>query len=519
MSTVINTNLASLAAQRNLSAAGTDVQTALERLSSGLRINTAKDDAAGLAISERFTAQIKGLQQAKRNANDGVSLAQTAEGSLGETSKLLQRMRELAVQSANGTNSATDRAALQSEVNQLKSEIDRITTATQFNGQKLLDGTFTNKNFQVGANANETVSINITASNTSTLANNEFETVGSSISAGLTAVKIGDGSTTLDNAVGSTDKSDSTMGTQASQNLTITGSLGSVGSIAVAAGSTAEAIAALANAQTGSTGVQAEAITKGALTVTNAGTVSFTLAGSGSQSISATLSSANDLTALRDAINGASGTTGVTATGTGNTLELLSATGKDIKISNMANTGTANSATVGTVRALKSDGTADGTQTAVNLVQNANDSATYGGTVTFDSNAAFSVTSSKAGDAGAIGGGTADTAQTSSSTLLSTVNVSTETGAQTAIDVIDAALQSVSTQRADLGALQARFDSIISNLTTGVENQSAAQSRIRDADFAQETANLTRAQILQQAGTAVLAQANAAPQNVLALLQ
>lgn len=195
MSTVINTNLASLAAQRNLSAAGTDVQTALERLSSGLRINTAKDDAAGLAISERFTAQIKGLQQAKRNANDGVSLAQTAEGSLGETSKLLQRMRELAVQSANGTNSATDRAALQSEVNQLKSEIDRITTATQFNGQKLLDGTFTNKNFQVGANANETVSINITATNTSTLSNNEFETVGSSISSGLTAVKIG--STTL----------------------------------------------------------------------------------------------------------------------------------------------------------------------------------------------------------------------------------------------------------------------------------------------------------------------------------
>ena len=159
MSTVINTNLASLAAQRNLSAAGSDVQTALERLSSGLRINTAKDDAAGLAISERFTSQIKGLQQAKRNANDGVSLAQTAEGSLGETSALLQRMRELAVQSANGTNSATDRAALQSEVNQLMLEIDRITTATQFNGQKLLDGTFTNKNFQVGANANETVAI------------------------------------------------------------------------------------------------------------------------------------------------------------------------------------------------------------------------------------------------------------------------------------------------------------------------------------------------------------------------
>ena len=188
MSTVINTNLASLAAQRNLANAGSDVQTALERLSSGLRINTAKDDAAGLAISERFTAQVKGLQTAKRKANDGVSLAQTAEGSLGETSKLLQRMRELAVQSANGTNSATDRAALQSEVNQLKSEIDRITTATQFNGQKLLDGTFTNKNFQVGANANETVSINIGATNTSTLSNNEIKALGGAISSGLVAM-------------------------------------------------------------------------------------------------------------------------------------------------------------------------------------------------------------------------------------------------------------------------------------------------------------------------------------------
>jgi flagellin len=436
---------------------------------------------------------------------------------LGETSKLLQRMRELAVQSANGTNSATDRAALQSEVNQLKSEIDRITTATQFNGQKLLDGTFTNKNFQVGANSNETVAINVSATNTSTLANNEFETVGGAISSGLTAVKIG--TAAVDNAVGSTDKATSVMGTQAAQNLTITGTLGSVGSIAVAAGSTAESIATLANAQTGSTGVQATAITKGALTVTNTGTVSFTLAGTGSQAISATLSSASDLTALRDEINGSTGTTGVTATGTGATLELTQASGKDIKITDMASTGTAASATVGTIRALKTDGTTDGTQTAVNLVENANDSGTFGGTVTFDSNGAFSVTSSLAAATGAIGGGTAATAQTSSSTLLSTVNVSTEAGAQTAIDVIDAALQSVSTQRADLGALQARFDSIISNLTTGVENQSAAQSRIRDADFAQETAALTRAQILQQAGTAVLAQANAAPQNVLALLQ
>ena len=516
MSTVINTNLASLAAQRNLAASGADVQTALERLSSGLRINSAKDDAAGLAISERFTSQIKGLQQAKRNANDGVSLAQTVEGSLGETSKLLQRMRELAVQSANGTNSATDRAALQSEVNQLKSEIDRITTATQFNGQKLLDGTFTGKNFQVGANANETVSIDITATNTATLANNEFAAKGGTATVGLVSVK--KNTTTTANGVGSTASNGQVGGAQA-QNLTVTGSLGSKSGIAIAAGSTAEFIADAINDEQGTTGVGATAVTKAALTVQDTGTLSFTLAGSGSQAISATLASTSDLSALRDAINASTGTTGVTATGTGATLTLEQASGKDIKITDMASTVTAASANLGTIRALKADGSTDGTQVAVTLVEGANDSATVAGQVTFDSDSAFSVTSSLASASGAIGGGVADTAQTSTATLLSTVNISTEAGAQTAIKVIDAAIQKVSTQRADLGALQARFDSIISNLTTGVENQSAAQSRIRDADFAVETASLTRAQILQQAGTAVLAQANAAPQNVLALLQ
>ena len=510
MSTVINTNLASLAAQRNLAVSGADVQTALERLSSGLRINSAKDDAAGLAIAERFSSQINGLAQAKRNANDGVSLAQTAEGSLGETSQLLQRMRELAVQSANGTNSATDRAALQSEVNQLKSEVDRITSATQFNGQKLLDGNFTGKNFQVGANSNETVSISIGATNTATLANNTLEAVGGTAEKGLGS------------AVGATLAGANGV---AQQTLTVTGSLGSDSSVDVAAGDTAETVAATVNGVTGTTGVSATAVTKAALTVQDAGTVTFTLSGSSSQSISATLVAVSDLTALRDAINNSSGTTGVTATGTGATLTLTQAAGKDIKIQNLANDGTANDATVGTIRALTSDGTVDTTQVAITLTEttasggSTEDSATISGTVTFQSDTAFSVTSNETKANGAILNSAQNAAATSSATLLSSVNISTEAGAQTAISTIDAAIQKVSTQRAELGALQARFDSIISNLTTGIENQSAAQSRIRDADFATETAALTRAQILQQAGTAVLAQANAAPQNVLALLQ
>lgn len=512
MSTIINTNLASLAAQRNLAVSGADVQTALERLSSGLRINSAKDDAAGLAIAERFSSQINGLSQAKRNANDGVSLAQTAEGSLGETSKLLQRMRELAVQSANGTNSATDRAALQSEVNQLKAEVDRITNATQFNGQKLLDGNFTGKNFQVGANANETVAISISAANTSTLGNNTVEGIGATANAGSGSATRG--TVAGNNAIGA-------------QTLTVTGSLGSANDVTVSANSTAETVASAINTKTGTTGVSATAVTKAALTVQNAGTVTFTLAGSSSQSVSATLVSKNDLTALRDAINESTGTTGVTAVGTGDTLTLTQAAGKDIKISNMASDGTAASATVGSIRALQADGTEDTTQVAINLTEdsgttaaNGNDSVTVAGTITFSSDTAFSVTSNKASSAGSVvGASTASTAVTSSATLLSSVDISSESGAQTAISTIDAAIQKVSTQRAELGALQARFDSIISNLTTGIENQSAAQSRIRDADFATETAALTRAQILQQAGTAVLAQANAAPQNVLALLQ
>ena len=510
MSTVINTNLSSLAAQRNLAQSGSDVQTALERLSSGLRINSAKDDAAGLAISERFTSQIKGLQQAKRNANDGVSLAQTAEGSLGETSKLLQRMRELAVQSANGTNSATDRAALQSEVNQLKSEIDRITAATQFNGQKLLDGSFTGKNFQVGANASETVAISIGAANTSTLANNEFAGKGTTANVGLGAVVAG--TTAGQNGVGAVGN--------AAQTLTVTGSLGSDNSIAVGDAATAEAVATAVNASAGSTGVSATAVTKASMKLDGTGTFSFTLAGSGEQAISATIVNASDLTALRDAINDSTGTTGVTATGTGDTLTITQAAGKDIKVTNVASSAIDTNQNAMKLQGLDADGNTITNQAVVQLVEGVNsDSAPITGTVTFSSDAAFSVASSMSAADGAIASGTANTAQTSTATKLSTVNIATEAGAQTAIRVIDAAIQSVSTSRADLGALQARFDSIISNLTTGVENQSAAQSRIRDADFAVETAALTRAQILQQAGTAVLAQANAAPQNVLALLQ
>lgn len=510
MPQVINTNIASMSAQRALNSSQSDVQTALQRLSSGLRINGAKDDAAGLAISERFSSQIKGLNQAIRNANDGTSLAQTAEGALSETTSLLQRMRELSVQSANATNSATDRAALQSEVDQLKQEITRIANTTEFNGQKLLDGTFTSKAFQVGANANQTISLSVAGAGTSNLARNTLSLKNTSAGDGLGSAKAAD-TAAPDNGV-------------LAQAVTINGSVGSatIANTTFVNATTAETVAAEINKVASSTGVEATAITKASLSVGGAGTVSFTLTGAASATISATVTATNNLTALRDAVNASTGTTGISAEGTGSTLIFTQADGKDIKIGTFATTA---STTTATLKGLDKDGTAITNQT-VTLTEeagsNETDFGTVAGTVEVSSTDAFSLTSDITGANGAIvgtGASTANATNNSSATLLSSVDISTASGSSSAIQVIDAAIAKISSIRADLGALQARFDSITSNLTTSAENQSAAQSRIRDADFAAETAALTRGQILQQAGIAVLAQANAAPQNVLALLQ
>ena len=243
----INTNVASLSAQNQLNKSQELSNQALERLSSGLRINSAKDDAAGLAISERFTSQIKGLNQAIRNANDGISLAQTAEGALGESGNILQRIRELAVQSANATNSASDRKALQSEVNQLKGELERIATTTEFNGLKLLDGTFQAQKFQAGANENQSIAVSIEGARTADLANNTLDAANATLNQGT-------GSTTAANA---TLPAQNTIATQ---NLTISSSLDSQ-VVPITAGDTAEDIAAAINDIGATTGVNATART------------------------------------------------------------------------------------------------------------------------------------------------------------------------------------------------------------------------------------------------------------------
>ncbi|MEI6317517.1 MAG: flagellin hook IN motif-containing protein, partial [Pseudomonadota bacterium] len=327
MSQVINTNSASLNAQRNLSASQSNLSTALQRLSSGLRINSAKDDAAGLAISDRMTSQIRGLDQARRNANDGISLTQTAEGALSQSGEILQRIRELAIQSANATNSASDRQSLNAEVNQLVTEVTRIANATTFNGLKILDGSYQGQQFQVGADANQTIGVSIQGASAKDLSNN-------------TVSGQGTGAGGLGGAAAAANAAPAGNGV-AAQTVTVSGSNGSA-SVTVAANDQASTIAAAVNAQSGSTGVNARASTSATLAVANVGNVSFSLNGGGTATtINATIPTGGNLGTVVTAINQVSGRTGVTATlnAAGTALTFAQADGKDIVVENFTNSG------------------------------------------------------------------------------------------------------------------------------------------------------------------------------------
>jgi flagellin len=393
MALTVNTNVASLTSQRNLGGSQDLLKTSLERLSTGLRINSAKDDAAGLAISERFTSQIKGLNQGVRNANDGISLAQTAEGALGEVTNNLQRIRELAVQASNATNTATDRAALQNEVSALVSEIDRVAQQTSFNGTKLLNGGFTGAVFQIGANAGDSITVDSIANATAASLGSEtykYISGGDWDAAGrLTAATY----------------------TATTGSIVLSGTFGSV----------------------------------------NLGT--FAAASSAAERAGQMVAKINDKT----------GQTGVYAF-----------------------------ITSGGVLALQGDKTVAG---------------------------AFKAVTSGADVTKATAGLSAATAKTGSVSGVSSLSVGTYSSSQVAVSLVDDALNTINTTRATLGAIQSRFESAVSSQQTTSENLSASRSRIQDADFASETANLAKAQILQQSGIAMLAQANAIPQNVLALLQ
>jgi flagellin len=432
MSQVINTNIASLNAQRNLTSSQGDLQTSLQRLSSGLRINSAKDDAAGLAISERFSAQIRGQQQAQRNANDGISLAQTAEGALTEIGNLMQRARELAVQAANDSNSASDRAALNEEVQQAISEVARIANATQFNNQSVLDGSLSNLLFQVGANQGQVIGV--------------------------------DG----------VDARASQLGAQVAESAFVSpdqlGNIEGFADITIAVGDTTISIQETLDGNLGDAAAQLEEIDNFD-DLARAINQAIRLAESGNafdddgDAIDADDLSGADIAAL-----------GLSAA---------------VSVDNEGGRGL-------TIRgAFGSEFTVDGGETT-GLDDDDNDEV-----VLFDAD----------GDAGDIGSGEA-----TARNLADDVNVLTRQSATLTIGIIDGALDQVNGLRADFGAVQNRFESTVSNLGISAENLSASRSRILDADFAAETAALTRAQILQQAGTSVLSQANAVPQNVLALL-
>jgi len=498
MAQIINTNMASLNAQRNLTTSQNALATSLQRLSSGLRINSAKDDAAGLAISSRMTSQINGLNQAARNANDGISLAQTAEGALSQIQDNLQRMRELSVQSANGSNSASDRASLQSEVAQLQAEITRVASTTAFNGNYLLDGSLSNAIFQVGANANESISVAVANANASAIGSNALTNTGTlSNATAATAAKVAN--TVL-----------------ATETLTISGSTGTA-TVTPTAGQTGNSLATAINAQTATTNVTAKAASEAVLnTLSLPGTLSFSLYGSNTTAVNISnvqISSTGDLSNLAAAINNYTGTTGIAATASGGSVTLTSSAGYDISLADVLNSagGTINvqgqdaftHATSGAAVSLQ----ATGTVTSL-------DSTTVGATLNFSSSSAYTVTSAAAGGLFA-----AATANSSTLSSVAVINIGSQTGATSALDVIDAAIGTITSQRATLGAMQNRFQSVVTNLMTTAENLTASRSRIQDTDFAAETAQLTRGQILQQAGTAMLAQANALPNGVLALLR
>lgn len=478
MASVINTNTASLNAQRNLSTSQSALSTSLQRLSSGLRINSAKDDAAGLAISERFTSQIRGLDQAKRNANDGVSLLQTAEGSLQSTGDILQRVRELSVQSANATNSAGDRKAIQAEVGQLLSEADRISQTSEFNGMKLLDGSFGSASFQVGANAGQTIQATTANFRTNNYGNNQ------SSAAPPATVTTG------------TAYAGGTFEIQGLKSATVTATTTD----------TAQTLAASINGKTADTGVTATAKTEEAVKFTASGVYSLAVTSDNATASNVTftvgLNNASGLASAVSAFNDVSSTTGVTAklNDAKDGLVLTNVAGNNISLKNNSAASTFTAASVG----------ADGAATAAATVATGGTAVSMG-YISMNSDKGFSLGTVTAGNGVAAGPATLN--------AVSSIDVSTVDGSNKALKILDSALASVNSQRATFGALQSRFETAVSNLESTSENLSASRSRIQDTDFASETAKLTRGQILQQAGTAMLAQANSLPNGVLSLLR
>jgi flagellin len=579
MGLVVNTNIASINAQRQLSSSGADLDQASERLASGKRINSAADDAAGLAIANRQTSQIRGLDQAIRNANDGISLIQTAEGALDATSNILQRVRELSVQSANGIYSDNDRATLDAEVKQLTSELDRIAESTAFNGQKILDGSLGTLTLQVGSEAGDTIGIDVQGFSSSALGGSGGDIVGAD-SGGLSSFTpldaTGSGTTF---AINDTDISDLSGATTTNELVaTINADLDGKGVEA----------SVIATAEASSVGTGKLVAGTSALTISvvdgNGDAQSYVI--SDTQSIDELVAKINDTTTVSASLNdegrlvlnqegvlsiaatdsSATDTSGFVGTVTGNFALSFSDTsgsnvgikieGGDAAANVLLNTAGLNPTDdFGTLQGVVTTGFAtainegdvliNGVEVGaigaganagargVDLIEAINNISDQTGVIAAQGSlgAGSLALRSVSGDPISISGGNEEAlADVVAATGLKTQNdvagagsvasidISTQSGATKAIDIVDSALEQINSQRADLGAINNRLDFTVSNLSNVVENTSAARSRIMDADFASETAELSRAQVLQQASQAILAQANARPQQVLSLL-
>ena len=567
MALVINTNVSSLTAQRALAESSEELKTAMERLSTGSKINSAADDAAGLAMTQRMTAQVRGLAMAVKNANDGQALTQSIEGALGEVSDMLQRMRELALQAANGTNSSADRTFLQSEVNLLIQEISRVAASTRYNGELILDGTFLNKALQVGIEEGENIIFSVES---------------------VAAENVG-AHTLIGNGVGARAASATPLAnpTTESDDIEIFGFLGTK-STAASAGDSAKQTAVKVNNLTGETGVKAYAKTYASLESTSTALKTYSVKINGYTTGNFVISS-GDVESAVDAINQISGSTGVTASSNANKVVLFDSDGDDITVENLQSlagftdlrvsklgedgliTNVIDSAVNLAIGGAKDSTRVTGTLKLVSpnpfsLDQKAatratgilvNDAAIAVGhtTLTFDAGhglavgASFTIAGETATPTHYVTGvstnditfvpalvaGVANDAAitigtetpgyyvdgSSTATLknLTQIRINTAVLAGDSISIIDAALDKVAQMRSDLGAIENRLAYTVSNLMNIAEKTADARSRLDDADFALESARLAKSQVIQQAGTNMLAQANQMTQLVLDLLR
>ena len=513
--TVINSNISAIAAQNSLRTSSLNQTTAMERLSSGIRINSAEDDAAGLAITTRMTANIRGLAAAIRNANDGISLTQTAEGSLASIGDNLQRIRELAVQSANSTNNATDRAALHAEASQLVSEIDRIAANATFNGIKLLDGSYQDQNLQVGSGneANDRISISIASAKSSALGvggGSSYSTVVNSTTAGVGSTALLSGALSINGFI---------VGAASTDGVSSTGS-----------DSSGIAVAAAINAVSGQSGVTASVnktektgVAVGNSTAGHTGYSSVLASGAVSingVSLGTTEAAASNVARgaqMTAAINSKSSQTGVIATfsTSDGAVSLSAADGRNIEIKIASATTAISTAMTG----LSHDPGSATAGTSITTV--------YRSSIKLSSSNAAGITIGGITSAGLTASGLTATASTPAYTAatatagagVSTVDLTTATGSQTALSTLDKAINTITDARASMGAYQNRLTASIANLETSSMNLQASRSRILDTDYAKETTNLAKSQIIQQAATAMLAQANQSAQSVLSLLK